>query len=739
MTDREDTAVYGHGQIVPNAWASFWQNVIRFQSEKVVPWLALRSTLGVALPLAVGVALGAVSSGLAMSMGALNVSFSDSHDPYIQRAKRMLAASALVGVGVFAGELSGYDSVLAVLVTGAWAFVAGILVALSTAAADLGLISLVILVVYAATPQPPEQAAVSGLLAFAGGLLQTALALALWPLRRYVPERRALAELYSELARAALRPVRASDTPPATAQAIQAQSTLASLDRDHSIAGERYRLLLSQAERMRLSLLTLARLRNRIEQENPACQETKDLEEYLEITSGLLTSISNLLHSGEADSSVSERLQELQNLAEQMRAPKLARSTPLAAIARDVRLQMDALTGQIRSAIDLAAYATPAGLAAFERREARKPWALRLGGTLATLRANLSLESAACRHAVRLAACVAVGEAVGRGFDLRRSYWLPMTVAIVLKPDFTATFSRGLLRLAGTFLGLVFATGLFHLLPGTPGAQVAAIVILTFVLRCYGPANYGILVASITAFIVVLFAVLGVAPQEVMLPRAINTFAGGAIALLAYWLWPTWERTQVFELIAQMLDAYRQYFRTIRESYMKPETPFEHELDRTRGAARLARSNLEASFDRLVAEPGTSPESVRLLSGILASSHRLVHALMALEAGLASSHPVPPRGAFRPFANDIELTLYYLASALRGSSLNRDVMPDLREDHHALVHSGDPLTERYALVNVETDRITNSLNTLTDEVFRWIQLQNGGGRQPEAQPLGLKS
>ncbi|MEO7143403.1 MAG: hypothetical protein ABI165_07850, partial [Bryobacteraceae bacterium] len=134
---------------------------------------------------------------------------------------------------------------------------------------------------------------------------------------------------------------------------------------------------------------------------------------------------------------------------------------------------------------------------------------------------------------------------------------------------------------------------------------------------------------------------------------------------------------------------------------------------------RRARSNLEASIDRLSAEPGTPPAALRSLSGILASSHRLVHALMALESGLATS-PVPARAAFSTFANHVELTLYYLASALRGSPITRESLPDLREDHRALVDSGDPLTARYALVNVETDRITNSLNTLSEELLRWL-------------------
>jgi hypothetical protein len=111
---------------------------------------------------------------------------------------------------------------------------------------------------------------------------------------------------------------------------------------------------------------------------------------------------------------------------------------------------------------------------------------------------------------------------------------------------------------------------------------------------------------------------------------------------------------------------------------------------------------------------------------MLASSHRLIHAIMALEAGLDGSRPAPAREAFRRYANDVELTINSLAGALRGSPLRRTDVPDLREDHHALAHSGDPATERYALVNVETDRITNSLNTLRDELLKWLQPDTPG-------------
>ncbi|HVX66210.1 MAG TPA: FUSC family protein [Bryobacteraceae bacterium] len=703
----------------PGAWTAFWQGALRFDAAKINPQLAVRNTLGVIVPLAAGVAFDSVSAGLVAATGALNVCFSDSQEPYRLRARRMLSASLLVAGAVFAGGLSGADPWIAATVAGGWAFAAGMLVSLSVAAADLGSVSLVTLVVFMAVGVPPHQAAAAGALALGGGVLQTMLALAFWPVRPYAPERQALGQLYEELARMAAAPAAAGAGPPATAEITHAHAALAALNYDHSIEGERYRLLLSQAERIRIGLLLLARLRSRMERESPEAAEPAILARYFDACAGTLARVGVSLVSGDPAGGAPDSLGAAAGVAEELRATPPPPAPALEAMHADAQLQMDALTGQLRAAVDLAAYATPAGLAAFERRESERRPRFRLRGTAATLRSNLTLESAACRHAVRLAVCVGCGTALARGLHLGRAYWLPMTIAIVLKPEFTATFSRGVLRLAGTAAGLVLATALFHLATPAAGAEVALIAALLFILRCVGGANYGIFSLFLTALVVTLVALSGVAPKDVIAARGLNTGLGGIIALGAYWLWPTWERTQAPEALARMLDAFRAYFRALRGAYENPESGAAPALERTRAAGRLARTNLEASVERLWTEPGASDAKVSAFAGMLASSHRLAYAMMALEAGLAGSHPVPARPAFRRFADDVELTMYHAAAALRGSSMTAASLPDLRADHRALAHSGDSLTERYALVNVETDRITNSLNTLAEQILRW--------------------
>ncbi len=701
--------------------SGFWRSISQFDKAKVLRWIALRNSLAVALPLAAGVAMGRSGAGLIAAIGALNVAYSDGTDPYFYRARRMLAASILVALAVSTGGMIAGHVGFSLLLTAAFAFGAGLLVAVSQTGSDIGIVTLVTLIVFSAHGMSTSEALQSGVVALGGGLLQCCLALALWPLRRRAPERRVLAAFYTELAHAASSSAAAATEAPAASQeSTQAQHELALLSGSPSLEAERYLALLSQAERIRLALLALARVQGRVGREAGGETWLPALARCLDLASRIMASVAQSLLSGQLASPHAEYLAEMRDLSEKFRtAPEAAASADLRALLREACWQVEALAGQLRSAEDLASHVSPTGAAAFARRESENPWYLRLTGPLAVLRANLTLRSAAFRHAIRLAVCVAAGEGLAHAVDWQRSYWIPMTIAIVLRPDFTGTFSRGVLRVLGTLIGLAFATALFHVLAPPPGVQVALIFALTFVMRSLGPANYGIFVMALSALIVLLLAVTGLPPAEVIHARGIDTFVGGLVALVAYAVWPTWERSLLGEALARLLDAYRVYFDAVRDGYLDLDHSHHVELDRTRLASRLARSNLEASATRLRSEPGISVALLATLDKILANSHRFIHAVMALEAGLARSRPVPARPAFREFAADVGHTLEILAASLRHDAVPAADLPDLREDHHHLLQSGDPHQERYEMVNIETDRITNSLNTLGVEVADW--------------------
>ena len=82
------------------------------------------------------------SAGVGAALGALNVAFRDSDAPYLQRARHMLLTSVLMGIAVFAGSVSGRYPALSVIVAGGWALVAGMVIALSLSASEIGVLSL---------------------------------------------------------------------------------------------------------------------------------------------------------------------------------------------------------------------------------------------------------------------------------------------------------------------------------------------------------------------------------------------------------------------------------------------------------------------------------------------------------------------------------------------------------------------------------------------------------------------
>lgn len=726
------------------SWTSFRYTLTKLDRTKINKWIAVRNALGVAVPLAIGIALHNPVGVAAVTTGALNVSFSDGRDPYRHRAERMLLWTILGGIAVFVGSVTGSHSILAVLVAVLWAFVAGLGVAVSGRTGDLGLNTLVAVIVFGARAAfDVEGAAITGALVVAGGLLQTALSLLFWPLRRTDPERVALGQVYAQLSRelTAAQSLEASD-PDESLLDTQLkvlpqplQESLDALGADHSVESERFRMLLDQADRIRLSAFSLRRARQLLKlaaAPRDASERVRtDVDGVLDAAAKLTAAAAECIAPGKASANMKALIEDLDRQVDDLNANE-SESNPAVA---ECAAAADALAGQLRAVATLVSM-TSSDLAAENRELAEQAWGWRLqiGGWVGTLRANLNWRSAYFRHAVRMAVCVAIGDAIGRCISWQRSYWMPMTIAVVLKPDFASTFSRGSLRLIGTFGGLVIATGLYHVLPTSSHqdlaiTQLLLVGIFTLALRSLGPANYGIHSASIAGLVVFLIAATGISPKDVVVERGINTLAGGVLALIAYAVWPTWERIQINDVLARFLDALREYLHetAVRCGNTKALNAFD--LDEVRYELRRARSAAEASVDRVKTEPGADPQRSRTLVSILASSRAVAHCILGLEASLLQGSRICG-DTFLKFTNDVEFTLYFLADALRGSRTRDHDLPTLRQDYRNLLRKSGEL-RRDDLIVTEADRLTVATNTLREQVLKFVAVPESAAMRQE--------
>ena len=138
---------------------------------------------------------------------------------------------------------------------------------------------------------------------------------------------------------------------------------------------------------------------------------------------------------------------------------------------------------------------------------------------------------------LRLMACMGAAGLVSEVLPLQRSYWVPLTVAIVFKPDYGSVFARALQRGIGTVVGAVAGAVLLVLVHGTwlliPFAVLAALL-------PFGRSrNYGLLATFLTPLVVVLIDLLNPGGWRLAEDRLIDTLIGCAIVLLiGFAPWP---------------------------------------------------------------------------------------------------------------------------------------------------------------------------------------------------------
>jgi uncharacterized membrane protein YccC len=680
------------------------RTLIRLKPRDIPVRVALRNSFAVFLPLAVGVASGHAPLGLGMAIGALQTMFADQPGAYALRMRRMLLTAAIAGLSAMTGVLVGGHPALLTAAVFVFGFAGGLVVALGPLAARNGLASMLLLMVCANLSVDREQALGVGLLIFSGGLLQMLMAVAAWPLQRYRPERFALATILQQLAiTARTRPDPSQPSP--TMQA--AQDTLVLLHGQHHTRGlalQSFRIMAEVCERVRIDVLALSDVHARLKDSDARAL----IETLLKQAALVLDHLSAAMRQATAPLDAQVDVSALQALADQLDGLKSEVSG-----AREQRLlrlaagRAAGLSGQLRALVRNGYWASSQGQINAQQAEARLPPALRPSSPWITLRANLSLSSIAFRHALRCGAALVAALLLERGLALPHGTWIPMTTAIVLKPDFGGTLTFGAGRVLGTLAGLLVGTALIHYAMDGTVLRLLLLWLFCFGFRLTAQMNYGLGVALLTGMLVMLLSFEGYAPGEALSARVNATLIGSALAMAVYALWPTWEGRRGRSALAKLLEADQRHLSALFDGRVDV-------LDETRSAARAARTNVQASIDRMRAEPrrGDNRNEAQLAESLLANATRLMRAPLTLEAQLREGAHLPTQPELSAFAKAIDDTLAaqvrYLRQTGRFSEIPA-VRPVERKLAEAVPHEHELA---FALLDA-CDRIADSLDTLT--------------------------
>ena len=676
-----------------------------FRWDAVAPWRAGRTTFGVVLPLAVGLATGHLEFGSYMALGALPAGVVSFQGETLSRVGAIATASLGMAFSTFVGATTAAAMPwLLVPIAAIWGYATGISMALGQRQSTAVLQWSVALMIAVGLPLGGADAAARSGFVLAGGLFQAVLVALTWMVRPGGRERGMLAASYGALAEYASRLAAGGSGPP-PASAFPAGSVLAD---PNPLLPRPARLalldLLEEAERIRGSLAALA-----AEDRPGVANETKPL---LTETGQVLRLVAEAIRAGGAT-----QVALVRELRRRVAGASVASSVPW-------RWAGEALLGQLRAVGRIIGRlaAMPEQLVANGTATTR--YLVRGQGdvarTVRVLRANASLASEAGRHALRLAVTAGLAEAIAQASGLYQGRWITLTIFFVLKPDYASTFSRGLQRAAGTMLGAGVAGTLAHFAnlgqPGVVGTAGFWIALAYAMLN----VNYLVFSVGLTAFIVELLDLLGMPAIQTAEARLIDTVIGSALGLAAYSVWPSWGGRTAQETFAQLVEAHRAYGTALLRALTEPAGLDARHLRAVQDAARRARSEAEAATARLAEEPAHPPLTADLARASLAAVTRLAHAELALHALVLQGEEegrldVPSEAAtpLEALGTAYPLAMQRLAVAFR-SLQPPEPIPPLRPIQTAL--RDEPAARESAVARI-TDRLVDAVDTL-DTVLR---------------------
>ena len=223
----------------------------------------------------------------------------------------------------------------------------------------------------------------------------------------------------------------------------------------------------------------------------------------------------------------------------------------------------------------------------------------------------------AWQFTIRLMLCTGVAAVASEVLPLSRSYWVVLTVVIILKPDYGSVFARAVQRGVGTIVGAVLGSVILAVVPYGPWLLLP-FGVLAALLPYAKARNFGLVATFLTPLVVLLIDLLNVGGWRLAGVRLVDTVLASAIVLLfGYAPWPSAWQAHLPGQFAESLRAVCAYADqalvampaariastgTARSPARAPgEAPGLR--GRLRRQAYQSLSNLRAEFQRTMSEP----------------------------------------------------------------------------------------------------------------------------------------
>lgn len=577
----------------------------------------VRITLEIIIPTLVFAYLGDLETGLALSLGALCVSISDGPGPVVHKKNGMLYCNIFVFISaLLTGFLNHNSLTLGILILSS-SFIFTMFSVFGNRATSIGFAALLIMILQMTKVIPFSEVLKESLLILAGGVWYMLIALLLFRLTPFRPSQRTVGDCIRETATYLLIKAEMfnidSDLQQQYQKMLDQQVVVNEKQNEARELLFKNRALLKESTRIgRMLVLIFSNIVDLFEQIMASGYDYEEIRKDFADT-GILKEVNLISKELAAElNQIGEAIQSNGLYKKQKRVEKemkfLKKRIDILSSGRNMMIPEKIFSNllNLKNKIDnLSEYFNEDFLRKKKLRSRKEYRRFVSHQTISwkVFKNNLTFDSSIFRHSLRVMITCGVGFILSKLFlHGHHSYWILMTIIIILKPAFSLTKKKNGDRLLGTIGGGILGLLLLFFIQDK---VILLSLLIFFMLGTYTfkTLNYIVMVIFLTPYVLILFHFLGLGALNVASERLVDTAIGSALAALgSYFLFPIWESSQLQKYMANVLQANIHFLEKLRDLYAgKKILPLDYKV--MRKELFVSTANLAAALHRMQSEP----------------------------------------------------------------------------------------------------------------------------------------
>jgi uncharacterized membrane protein (TIGR01666 family) len=293
----------------------------------------------------------------------------------------------------------------------------------------------------------------------------------------------------------------------------------------------------------------------------------------------------------------------------------------------------------------------------------------------------------------------------------QHSYWVILTIIVIIKPAFSLSKQRNYQRLIGTIVGGAIGVAILSFVHND-NVQFLILAVLMIGAYSFIRVNYVISIILMTPYVLILFKFLGVGHINVAEERIIDTIIGSVIAFAAnYFLFPTWESDQLKPSLHQVLTANVNYLVKIAET-ISGITVSLTEYKLARKDVYIKSANLSAAFERMTSEPKNKQHKSKDVHRFVVLNHILSSYIATLASAVSGMDVQRARGENLKLIKRSIIVLNDSAKKLGGLSIDftTEKLPNEHTEPAVLTADDNLMREQLGFIH----KISQDIAKITD-------------------------